>query len=149
MDIDHDGLPFKTEGYERAKNILQSVYGRTSERVNAYIQNLMSLPVITGSQPKKVHEFYKKLVYNVQSLETLGKLRDVAENTRAVLDKLRGIKAQLLQALKRWKDINTRGKLNRGCGLNKETRTTCIRVHAFLSRGTKDARRPNTRLRLL
>ena len=70
-----DGLPFTTEGYERAKNILCSEDGRNSEIVNAYIQNIMGLPVIAGAQPVKIHDdFYKKLVYNVQSLETLGKL---------------------------------------------------------------------------
>ena len=33
---DIDGLPFSTEGYERAKNILKSEYGKTSEIINAY-----------------------------------------------------------------------------------------------------------------
>ena len=116
-----DGLPFTSEGYERAKTILQSEYGRQSEIVNAYIQNIMNLPVITGSQPSRVHEFYKTLLFNVQSLETLGKLQDVKGNVRCVIDKLKGIKSdlvrgqsgwqdwdfpQLVQALKRWKDIN-------------------------------------------
>ena len=116
-----DGLPFTTEGYERAKTILISEYGRQSEIVNAYIQNIMNLPVITGSQPSRVHEFYKTLLFNVQSLETLGKLQDVKGNVRCVIDKLKGIKSdlvrgqsgwqdwdfpQLVQALKRWKDIN-------------------------------------------
>ena len=118
---DIDGLPFSTEGYERAKNILQSEYGKTSEIVNAYVNNIMGLPTIMGENPREVEEFYKRLLYNVQSLETLGKLRDVAGNVRAVLDKLKGIKSdlvrghehwqewdfrQLLQAIKRWKDIN-------------------------------------------
>ena len=31
-----DGLPFMTEGYQRAKNI-KSKYGQTSEIVNAYV----------------------------------------------------------------------------------------------------------------
>ena len=116
-----DELPFTTEGYERAKNILVSEYGKTSEIVNAYVRNIMNLPVITGTQPANIHEFYKKLVYNVQSLETLGKLEDVSGNTRSVLDKLKGIKAdlvrghedwqnwdfpQLIKALKTWKEIN-------------------------------------------
>ena len=119
--VDIDGLPFTTEGYERAKNILKGEYGKKSEIVNAYIQNIMDLPTITGSQPVKVHEFYKKLLYNVQLLETLGKLREVSGNVRSVIGKLKGIKAdlvrgqdgwqewdfpQLVQALKRWKDIN-------------------------------------------
>ena len=57
-----DGLPFTTEGYERTKNILVSEYGKTSEIVNAYVQNIMNLPVITGTQPANIHEFYKELV---------------------------------------------------------------------------------------
>ena len=32
---------------------------------------------------------------NVQSLETLGKLKDVTGNVRSVLDKLKGVKADL------------------------------------------------------
>ena len=36
-----DGLPFSTEGYERAKAILETRYGDTSEIVNAYVQNIM------------------------------------------------------------------------------------------------------------
>ncbi len=81
----------------------------------------MNLPVITGYQPSEVHEFYKTLLFNVQSLETLGKLKDVKGNVRFVIDKLKGIKSelvrghsgwqdwdftQLVKALKMWKDIN-------------------------------------------
>ena len=79
-----DGLPFSGEGYERAKTILKSKYGNQSEIVNAYIQNIMNLPVITGTKPAQVHEFYKTLLFNVQSLETLGKLNDVKDNVRFV-----------------------------------------------------------------
>lgn len=68
MRADIDGLPFTTEGYQRTKNILQSEYGKTSEIINVHIQNIMGLPVISGSQPAEVHEFYKTLLYNVQSL---------------------------------------------------------------------------------
>ena len=32
-----DGLPFSSEGYERAKNILRTKYGKTSEIANAYV----------------------------------------------------------------------------------------------------------------
>ena len=118
---DIEGLPFNSEGYERAKNILKSEYGKTSEIVNAYVRNIMGLPTIVTTQTKDIDEFYKRLLFNVQSLETLGKLREVSGNVRAVLDKLKGIKAdlvrgeegwrdwdfgQLLQAIKRWRDIN-------------------------------------------
>ena len=46
--VHFNGLPFSTEGYERAQNILKSTYGKESEVVNAYIQNITSLPVIRG-----------------------------------------------------------------------------------------------------
>ena len=45
-----DGLPFRTEGYQQAKNILKSKYGQMSEIVNAYVQNIMALPMSTGSR---------------------------------------------------------------------------------------------------
>ena len=119
--VEIDGLPFTETGYERAKKILADEYGKTSEIVHAYVRNVMALPIITGSNPAKVNQFYKTLMYNVQSLETLGKLQDVKGNVRTVLDKLKGIKAdlvrgevnwqewnflQLLESLKKWKDIH-------------------------------------------
>eukprot|EP00112_Aurelia_sp_Birch-Aquarium-sp1_P025483 Seg848.6 transcript_id=Seg848.6/GoldUCD/mRNA.D3Y31 product="hypothetical protein" protein_id=Seg848.6/GoldUCD/D3Y31 len=48
-----DGLPLTTEGYERAKQILRTRYGKPSEVANAHIQNIISLPVIQGTQPTK------------------------------------------------------------------------------------------------
>ena len=68
-----------------------------------------------------MHDFYKTLLFNVQSLETLGKLEKVNGTARSVLEKLKGIKADLVHsytgwqdwdflhhivALKTWKDIN-------------------------------------------
>ena len=115
-----DGLPLTTEGYSRAKGVWESKYGKTSEIVNSYIQNILELPVVKDTNPNEVDKFYKTLLYNVQSLETLGKLERVNGMTRSVLDKLPGIKsdlvrgegwqdwglAQLVTALKLWRDIN-------------------------------------------
>ena len=121
MRSDIDGLPFTEEGYSKAKDILEAEYGQSAEVVNAYIVNINNLPVILGTDPAKIHEFYKQLRYNVQSLETLDKLHDVRGNVRATLDKLKGIKSDLvrgnegwqessyhdlLKELKMWKDIN-------------------------------------------
>ncbi|XP_048580704.1 uncharacterized protein LOC116619237 isoform X2 [Nematostella vectensis] len=118
---DIDGLPFTAEGYEKAKTILKEEYGNSSDIINIYIKNIMDLPVITGTSPRKVKDFYKTLRFNVQSLETLGRLRDVRGNVRGTLDKLKGIKSDLvrgcdgwrdwgfndlLQQLKRWTEIN-------------------------------------------
>ena len=36
-----DGLPFTAEGYNRAKSILMDLYGKESEIVKAYVQNIL------------------------------------------------------------------------------------------------------------
>ena len=99
-----DGVPFTTEGYQRAKNILKSKYGQMSEIVNAYVQNIMALPVITGSHPRKIHEFYEKLLFNVQSLETLGKLTEINGYVRMSIDKLQGIRGDLVRTDDNWRE---------------------------------------------
>ena len=101
---DIDGLPFTAEGYENAKAILEAEYGQPTEIVNAYIKNIMELPIITGANPRKVKEFYKQLRFNVQILETLGRLGDVKGNVRCTLDKLKGIKADLVRGNEGSKD---------------------------------------------
>ena len=71
---DIDGLPLITEGYERAKHILKGEYGKLSEIINAYVQNILDLPVINCTDPAEINNLYKTLLFNVQSLETLGKV---------------------------------------------------------------------------
>lgn len=60
-----EGLPFSTEGYEQARNILKTKYGKMSEIMNVYMQNIMALPTFPGSNPSKIHQFYEKLVLDV------------------------------------------------------------------------------------
>ena len=128
-----EGLPFTTEGYERAKHILKSTYGKSSEVINAYVQNLTSLPVIKGANSSKVHDFHAKLLIIVQALESMGKLSEVNGFARATLDKLEGIKSylvrtddswqnwgfpQLVDALRRWTERNPIPLDGRGAGPN-------------------------------
>ena len=116
-----DGLPYNTEGYERAKSILKTKYGKPSEVSNAHMQGIIALPTIQGSQPVKIHEFYGRLVTNVQALEMMGKIKDINGYVRVTLDKLPGIRAdlvrlddewqewgfpQMLEALRKWCDRN-------------------------------------------
>ena len=86
---DIDGLPLNTKGYERAKIIIKDEYGKTSEIVNAYVNNILQLPNVTSADPNRVNSFYKTLLFNVQSLETLGKIERVNGMTKSVLDKFR------------------------------------------------------------
>ena len=101
---DIEGLPFTDDGYENAKAILEAEYGQPADIVNAYVKNIMELPVITGANPKKVKEFFKQLRYNVQSLDTLERLGEVKGNVRSTLDKLKGVKADLVRGNEGWRD---------------------------------------------
>ena len=92
-----DGLPLSSEGYERTKNILWNKYGKTAEIVNAYVQSIMGLPVISGANPAKIHQFYEALSFNVQALETLGRLKEVYVYVRMSFNKLPGIRGDLVR----------------------------------------------------
>lgn len=71
---------------------MKTKYGKTSEIINAYVQAILAIPHIPGSQPAKIHDFYEKLLSNLQALETLGKLREISGYVRMTIDKgIRGI----------------------------------------------------------
>ena len=97
-----EGLPWNTEGYERAKNILSSKFGKPSELANAHIQNILSLPVIAGTNPVRINEFYEKLMTSVQSLDTMGKLTEINGCIRSTTDKLLGISTDLVTIDSDW-----------------------------------------------
>ena len=116
-----EGLPFSSEGYERAKTILKTKYGQISEVINAHIQCILGLPKLHGTEPAKVHKFYETLASHVQTLETLGKLKEIGGFVRGTLDKLPGIRpdlvrldddwqqwgfVQLVESLRKWCDRN-------------------------------------------
>ena len=51
------GLPLTDDGYDNAKATLEAEYGHPADIMNAYVKNIMELPVITGLNPRKVKEF--------------------------------------------------------------------------------------------
>ena len=97
-----DGLPFTAEGYEKAKSSLKERYGIDSEVEKAYVKDILELPKVSGNQPQKIHQFYERLLYNVQSLETLGKLNKVNGNVALTIDKLPGIRGDLVRNDEDW-----------------------------------------------
>ena len=71
---DIKGLPFTDD--DNAKANLEAEYGQPADIVSAYVKN-----------PRKVKEFYKQLRYDVQSLDSV----------RSTLEKLKGVKADLVR----------------------------------------------------
>ena len=70
-------LPLTNEGYNRAKAILNEKYGNESVIVKAYVKEIISLPLISSANARKIAEFSGNLTYCVQSLQSLGKLDEV------------------------------------------------------------------------
>ena len=64
----------------------------------------MALPVITGTNPTRINEFYEKLVTNIQTLESMGKEKDIRGYVRLTLDKLPGIRADLVRLDDNWQE---------------------------------------------
>ena len=75
-----------------------------SEILNACVQNIMALPMITSSHSRKIHEFYEKFLFNVQSLETLGKLTEINGYVKMSIDKLQGIRGDLVTTDDNWRE---------------------------------------------
>ena len=101
---DIDGLRFNSEEYTPAKNILMNKYAKPREVANAHIQCIMGLSVITETNPTRINEFYEKLVTNIQTLESMGKEKDIRGYVRLTLDKLPGIRADLVRLDDNWQE---------------------------------------------
>ena len=50
----------------KQQKIIKEEYGKTSEFVNAYVNNILQLPTVTSADPNKVNFFYKTLLLNIQ-----------------------------------------------------------------------------------
>ena len=64
----------------------------------------MSLPTIHGTNPNKILDCYKKLCSNVLSLETMGKLGEVNGYVWMALNKLEGIRGDLVRTDDQWQE---------------------------------------------
>lgn len=49
-----------SEGYNRAKSILNKRFGKESEIVKAYVKEILDLPVVLSANLRKISEFSEK-----------------------------------------------------------------------------------------
>ena len=98
-----EALPFNPEGYNRAKAILQDKYGKESEIIKCYMKEILDLPNVTGTNPRKIAEFHDKLSHSVQALETMKKLHEINGNVSMTDPEWESWDfVQLVQALRQW-----------------------------------------------
>ena len=96
------GLPFTDEGYSKAKELLCRKFGNTSEIVGSYVRNILELPNIKERNVEGIHEFYETLLFNVESLRTMGELKKLDAAVRFTFDKLQVIKMELTMVNENW-----------------------------------------------
>ena len=99
-----DVLPYTSEGYNRAKSILVGKYGKPSEVANAHIQSVMALPTINNTNAYKILDFYKRLIAHMNTLGTMSKLKEINGYVRFKLNKLCGIRADLVRTYGNWQN---------------------------------------------
>eukprot|EP00794_Sanderia_malayensis_P012511 gene12511-13795_t len=99
------GLPHSVDGYEEAKRILVSTYGKDSKVHKALIKEIENLHQITNiHKTASVHEFYNKLSRTVRTLATLKKLDSAQSTVYTLLDKLGPVREILAQADDNWEE---------------------------------------------
>ena len=87
------------------QKILMTKYGKRSEVANAHVQNIMSLPPPKQlCKSQKNPEFSEKLLCSVQASDAMGKIKEMNGYVRITLDKLQGIRADLLRNDDNWQD---------------------------------------------
>ena len=64
----------------------------------------MSLPTIHGTDPNKILDCYEKLCSNVLSLENMGKLGEVNGYVWMILNKLEGVRGDLVRTDDQWQE---------------------------------------------
>ena len=72
--------------------------------MNAYVQNIMGLPIISRTNPARIHQFYESFSFNVQALKMLGKLKEVNGYVRMLIDMLPRIGGDLVTPDKNWQE---------------------------------------------
>ena len=97
-----EALPFNPEGYNRAKAILVDKFGKESEIVKVYAKQILDLPNVPGTNLRVIVDFYENLTHSVQVLETMGKLSQIDGNVSMALDKLSGIRGDLVRVDPDW-----------------------------------------------
>ena len=101
-----EALPHTSEGYNQAISILKDRFGKESEVVKTFVKEILELPHIATANIKKIHDFYEKLSYCVQSLETLKQLDAINGTVSMVLDKLPAIRGDLVRNDSAWEKWN-------------------------------------------
>ena len=77
---------------------------KTSEIVNAHVQQIIELLTVYGTNLKKIYDFNEKVVCNVQVRDTIKRLREINGYVRINVDKIPKVRLSLVMLKISWKD---------------------------------------------
>ena len=97
-----EAFPFTVEGYNCAKSISKENFGKDSKIIKVFTKEILELPTVTVVNPKAISEFRERLTYNVHALQTLNKLEQLNGAPLMTLDKLPGIRGDLVRKDLEW-----------------------------------------------
>ena len=101
------GLPHTIEGYNEAKEILLSTYGKDIKVHKAMIKEIEGLHHITNIQKTaSIHDFYNKLSRVVRTLAIMKKLDSAQCTVYTLLDKLGPVREIIAQGDDNWEEWN-------------------------------------------
>lgn len=99
------GLPHTVNGYNEAKRILTSTYGKDVKVHRAIIKDIESLNPITNIRNiSAVHEFYNQLSRAVRTLVTMDKVHSAQSTVYTIMDKLGPVREVLAQKDDCWEE---------------------------------------------
>ena len=99
------GLPHTVEGYQEAKRILQTTYGKDFKVHKELIKEMESLDSITDIRRlDQVHKFYNKLARVVRILSTMDKLLSAQSAVYTLMDKLGPVREVITQTDDKWEE---------------------------------------------
>ena len=85
-------------------SILNAKFGKTIKVSSVHIQCITCLPTTINSNPNRKHKYFEKLVISAQALETMNKLKEPIDYVRLTLDKLLGIRADVVRLDDNWQE---------------------------------------------
>ena len=68
------------------------------------VQSAMALSTINDTNPYKIYDFYERLIAHINTLDTMGKFKEINKYVRFVLDKLCGVRADLMRTNDNWQN---------------------------------------------
>jgi hypothetical protein len=89
---------------QNLSSFLKDRYGKESEIIKSYVKDIMDLPYIQGTNPKKIQDFSERLNHCVQALQTMNRLSQVDGNVAMTLDKLPEIRGDLARTDPDWEN---------------------------------------------